>query len=193
MAIWSPGFYRVEDYATRVRDLAARTPDGTALPVEQPQKNRWRSRRTARPTSSCPTALACKRALGDHQLGLARSGRPERRGRRSSRWPSRLARPHEVRLECRPDAARDDRARPGARRSAEPLSRATDFDTLVDSPIVAGDLDVHDFDVDGRRHYLVDAGERASGTAPRRRRSREDRPRDARVCGASSRTRGTCS
>jgi predicted metalloprotease with PDZ domain len=37
--------------------------------------------------------------------------------------------------------------------------RAADFDTLVDSPIVAGTLDVNEFDVAGSRHYLVDAGE----------------------------------
>src|SRR6185295_5597185 len=42
MPVWSPGFYRVEDYASRVQNLAARLPDGKALPVEQPQKNRWR-------------------------------------------------------------------------------------------------------------------------------------------------------
>jgi predicted metalloprotease with PDZ domain len=37
--------------------------------------------------------------------------------------------------------------------------RAQDFDTLVDSPIVAGTLDVNEFDVAGSRHYLVNAGE----------------------------------
>ena len=42
MPIWSPGFYRVEDYASRVQSLSARTSDGKTLAVEQPQKNRWR-------------------------------------------------------------------------------------------------------------------------------------------------------
>jgi len=37
-----------------------------------------------------------------------------------------------------------------------------DFNALVDSPIVAGALDVHESVVDGRRHLLVDAGERGS-------------------------------
>jgi predicted metalloprotease with PDZ domain len=37
--------------------------------------------------------------------------------------------------------------------------RAADYDTLVDSPIVAGDLSVREFDVEGSRHYVVDAGE----------------------------------
>src|SRR5271168_2536581 len=40
MAVWSPGFYRVEDYAKNVRDVSATRPDGTNLVVEQ-TKNRW--------------------------------------------------------------------------------------------------------------------------------------------------------
>src|SRR5689334_24047985 len=43
MPIWSPGFYRVENYASRVEDLFARAA-GTekGLEVERPQLNRWR-------------------------------------------------------------------------------------------------------------------------------------------------------
>jgi hypothetical protein len=40
MPVWTPGFYRVENYAGQVRNLSARTPDGQALHVEQPRKNR---------------------------------------------------------------------------------------------------------------------------------------------------------
>src|SRR5882724_12408258 len=42
MPIWTPGYYRVENYAGKVQDFAARTTDGKALKVEQPTKNRWR-------------------------------------------------------------------------------------------------------------------------------------------------------
>jgi predicted metalloprotease with PDZ domain len=41
LPIWTPGFYRVENYAGQVQDLSARTPDRQALTVEQPKKNRW--------------------------------------------------------------------------------------------------------------------------------------------------------
>src|SRR5262249_13820983 len=37
MPTWTPGFYRVENYAGQVRDLAARTPDRQALAVAQPR------------------------------------------------------------------------------------------------------------------------------------------------------------
>src|SRR5262249_45983496 len=41
MPIWTPGFYRVENYAGKVQELSARTLDGQALGVEQPKRNRW--------------------------------------------------------------------------------------------------------------------------------------------------------
>ena len=39
--------------------------------------------------------------------------------------------------------------------------RAADYDQLVDSPILAGPLDVHEFRVRGARHDLVDVGDTA--------------------------------
>src|SRR5512133_831178 len=50
MAIWSPGYYRVEHYETRVRGFAARTADGTALRFTQPAPNRWRIFTAGRPS-----------------------------------------------------------------------------------------------------------------------------------------------
>jgi predicted metalloprotease with PDZ domain len=37
--------------------------------------------------------------------------------------------------------------------------RAEDYDTLVDSPIIAGNLSVQEFEVAGGRHYIASAGE----------------------------------
>ena len=44
MPIWSPGYYRVEDYAGRVDRVAARSAAGAELAIEKPQPNRWRIR-----------------------------------------------------------------------------------------------------------------------------------------------------
>ena len=69
-----------------------------------------------------------------------------------------VARPHEVTLDtARRMAPLDDRASRACPASTG-TSRA-DFDTLVDSPIVAGNPPVHEFMVDGKRHYLVNEGE----------------------------------
>jgi len=42
MPVWSPGFYRVEDYAAQVLDLTARGPDGEPLGVQRLPPGRWR-------------------------------------------------------------------------------------------------------------------------------------------------------
>src|SRR5437867_6200426 len=59
MPIWSPGYYRVEDYAGRVQDFAARKPDGTALDVEKTRKNRWQIRTNGAPAIVVSYRLLC--------------------------------------------------------------------------------------------------------------------------------------
>src|SRR5262245_43169617 len=42
MPVWSPGYYHVEDYASRVEGFTARGSGDRPLEVLQPVKNRWR-------------------------------------------------------------------------------------------------------------------------------------------------------
>jgi predicted metalloprotease with PDZ domain len=51
---------------------------------------------------------------------------------------------------------------------------ADDFDSLVDAPIVAGDLEVTTFMVDGVEHHLVDVGERVQWESERAARDLQD-------------------
>src|SRR6185503_4227864 len=68
-----------------------------------------------------------------------------------------IERPHEVTLNL---PAAWARSMTGLRAlSDEHHYVAPDFDTLVDSPILAGNLAVHEFMADGKRHYLVNQGE----------------------------------
>ena len=91
MAVWSPGFYRVEDYAKRVEDLSAKAPDGTVLKVEHPEKNRWKVETGGKRQG--------RRELPAH-LQAGRRSRPTTSARpwacstvrrRSSRWSSKPA------------------------------------------------------------------------------------------------------
>ncbi|MGD2217662.1 MAG: hypothetical protein PVJ64_12980 [Gemmatimonadales bacterium] len=157
MPIWSPGFYRIEDYAARVRSLTARAPDGGPLEVERTRGKRWRI-----------TTGGASRVVVSYELVC--DGRSV-----TTNWVSPelgvlngpatfitladdTARPHEVRLELPPEwrwAATGLAPAP----SGEPYHYcAGDYDTLVDAPIVAGDLSTHEFAVDGVPHYLVDVG-----------------------------------
>jgi predicted metalloprotease with PDZ domain len=68
------------------------------------------------------------------------------------------ARPHDVRLVL-PAGWIAMSALPAAPDSQPGHYRAVDYDALVDSPLLAGVLSVHQFTVDSSVHYLVDAGE----------------------------------
>ena len=71
----------------------------------------------------------------------------------------RAHRPHEVRFELPPGWKQTMTALEPAADGKPNHYRADDFDTLVDSPVVAGNPSVHDFEVDGSKHLLVDIGE----------------------------------
>ena len=60
MAVWSPGFYRVEDYAKRVHGLSARTTEGAPLEVESTRKNRWRVQAGGRPRVIVTYRVTCE-------------------------------------------------------------------------------------------------------------------------------------
>ena len=124
MAVWSPGFYRVEDYARKLEGLSARTPDGMALEVEATRKNRWRIANKGGATKVVVSyRLTCdRRSVTQNWVApdlIVLNGAAafvtaaEADGRR---------RPHEVRLElppgCRRSATAMDR---GPRRPPGPL------------------------------------------------------------------------
>ena len=155
MPIWSPGFYRVEDYAGKVQELAARTPEGKLLTVEHPQKNRWRIQTNGASSVIVSYRLFCNsRSVTTNWVGedlAVLNGAAT-----FVTLVEKTARPHDIRLELPPNW----KQAMTALESRQPNQfRAADFDTLADSPIVAGNLSVREFDVAGSKHVLVDAGD----------------------------------
>jgi predicted metalloprotease with PDZ domain len=65
-------------------------------------------------------------------------------------------RAYEVKLEL-PAAWKESIS--GLKRTGEDSYSASDFDQLLDSPIYAGNAPIHEFEVDGKKHYLVNEGE----------------------------------
>ncbi len=61
MAIWSPGFYGIQNYADRVSGLTASAPDGTILDVEKPRPSRWTVKTGGRPSFTVSYTLAAPR------------------------------------------------------------------------------------------------------------------------------------
>jgi predicted metalloprotease with PDZ domain len=158
MPVWTPGFYRVENYADKVQDLSAKTPDREALKVEQPKKNRWTVQTGGAKRVVVSYKLKCEsRSVTTNWVGddlAVLNG-----GATFLTLVETDKRPHDIRLELPANwkqSATGLDAAPGGKANHY---RAADFDTVVDSPIVAGNLEVHEFEVDGSKHLVVNAGD----------------------------------
>jgi predicted metalloprotease with PDZ domain len=157
MAVWSPGFYKVENYANRLDSLSARSVDGRVLAVDRVASNRWRVHTDGLPTVIVSYTLLCaQRSVTTNWIDdslavfngpatfvtLADSARP----------------PAEVHLELAPGWSASATSLLPSPDGNPNHYVAPDYDTLVDSPIIAGHLSIHTFAVDGIPHLLVDAG-----------------------------------
>jgi predicted metalloprotease with PDZ domain len=158
MPIWTPGYYRVENYAGKVQSLTARTPDGKTLTVDQSKKNRWQiqTNGAARVVVSykllCPRGFVTSNYVGDDLLVL--NG-----GAAFPTLVEKTRRPHDIHLELPAKWKHSMTALDAAPDGKPHHYRAPDFDTLVDSPMVAGNLDIQEFAVDGSKHVVVAAGD----------------------------------
>lgn len=158
MAVWTPGSYLVREYARHVEGLEVLTPaGGTAV---KSRKNRW----------TIATGGASRVTIRYRVYGRELTVRTNFIEARYAllngaatflTMVGGLQRPHHVTLEL---PAAWPRAMSGLAAGAHgPASFvAADFDTLVDSPIVAGDLDVYEFSQSGIPHYLVNVDEGGS-------------------------------
>lgn len=158
MPVWSPGYYRVEDYAGKVQQFAAHTRDGAVLAVEHPAPNRWRvatggaSEVVISYRLLCPTRFVTGNWVGD-DMGVFNGSATY------ITLAEQVRRPHEVHLVLPAQWPRAATALDAAPDSQPNHFRAADYDELNDSPIVAGTLSVHEFTVGSSTHVLVDAGE----------------------------------
>lgn len=158
MPIWSPGFYRVEDYAEQVQALTAMTPDGALLLVERTAAQRWRIHNPAGdPQIRLTYRLCCTSAtVTTNWVGaeFAIFNGPAT----FITLADGLERPHEVVVALPPHWSQVFTGLPRGATAHHLI--APNFDTLVDAPIMLGDATVHTFTVDGRRHDLVAVGDR---------------------------------
>jgi len=156
MAVWTPGSYLVREFERNVEGVAANA-NGRTLTIEKSEKNRWRIT-----TGGAPSVTVKYRVYGremsvrtnwiDASFALV-NGAPT-----FMTLADDMPRPHDVVLT----------PAPGWKRSFTSLQvlgggehryRASDFDTLVDSPILIGNATAYEFSVDGKPHWLVNEGE----------------------------------
>jgi predicted metalloprotease with PDZ domain/dipeptidyl aminopeptidase/acylaminoacyl peptidase len=166
MAEWSPGFYRVEQYAKRIHDLSARSPDGKPLGVEQPRQNHWRIQTAGASSVIVTYRLQCEsRSVTTNWVSqeYALLNGPATFLTLAERGP----RPHEVRIDLPPGWQRAITALESTSNGKTPRYRANDFDTLADSPIVVGNPTVVEFEAAGSKHQVVGFGDVGAWDASR--------------------------
>jgi len=159
MAVWTPGSYLIREFARHVEALSARTPTGLPLAVEKSRKNRWRVT-----TDGAPRVVVSYQVYGREMS--VRANWVETDFAMLNGAPTFLtladddtARPHDVTLELPTGWSRSLTGLAPRTDGVPHTYRATDYDTLVDSPIVVGVPAVYEFAVGDTPHLLVNVGE----------------------------------
>jgi len=164
MAVWTPGSYLVREYARHVESVRASAEDGTELTVRKVAKNRWRIASGGKP-------VVVRYRLYCHELTVRTNfvdpdfallnGAATYLVPATAKGPA--PGPYRVRVEL-PDGW--ERTATSLDPVLDPLGapapdayQAPDFDTLVDSPIYAGNGHLYEFEVDGVPHRVLAHGE----------------------------------
>ena len=155
MAVWTP--YVIREYAKNLEGVVARTDGGRPLIIEKSRKNRWRVE-----TGGADPAIVSYRVYC-HVMGVQDDWVDSEFALLNGAatfltLADHTSRPHDVRIILPPDWKTTETGMAPAPGGPHHY-RAPDYETLVDSPIVAGNPAVHEFTVDGKPHYLVDVGE----------------------------------
>jgi predicted metalloprotease with PDZ domain len=161
MAVWTPGSYMVREYSRHVEAVRATATatgaGGPELRVVKSAKNRWRV-----DTGGAPSVTVKYRVYGREMS--VRTNWIEADFAVLNGAPTFLTlrdgqkRPHEVVIEPARGWRRSITGLPEMG-GGEHRYRAPDYDILVDSPIAIGNPDVHEFTLDGRKHYLANIGD----------------------------------
>lgn len=161
MPIWSPGFYRTQNYADRVSSVAAAADDGTSIAVSRPSSSRWSVEAAGRPEFTVTYTVDAPRGtnLSDGVTATAAVIIGPATYMTLVESTATVHRPADVRLELPAGWRGSMTALDAAPDGAANHYVAPDYDTLVDSPILAGiDLTTTAFDVAGVRHYWTYLG-----------------------------------
>ncbi len=159
LPVWSPGYYVQQDYAKNVQSFVATSNAGATLTVDKPKPNHWVIATANADTVVLRYSLACtSRFITGCWVDSAFA---------VINGPSvfitvneahaTTKRPYDVRLELA-------RTWPRSVSSLDIVGsdsnhyRAPDYDTFIDSPIIAGAISVHPFDVGTTKLYLADFG-----------------------------------
>ncbi len=158
MPVWTPGSYLVREYARNMEDITVTDGSGKRLAFAKSRKNRWRVE-----TGGAAEIHFAYKVYGREmsvRTNWVEDGFALLNGAPTFvSLVGGLNRPHDVQLVLPAAWKASMTGLPEAPDGVAHHYLAPDYDTLVDSPIVAGNPAVHKFEVDGIPHFLVNQGE----------------------------------
>ena len=167
MPVWTPGSYLVREYSRQVEGIQARGLGDVSLRVTKTEKNHWLVETAGAPVVSVNYRVYCREMSErtnwvDSEFALLNGAATYL----TLNEPG-VTRAHDVELDLPSTWTRTMSGLPAAADGQPHHYRAGDFDTLVDSPIVAGNPAVYEFEVDGKPHYVANQGEAGVWDGPR--------------------------
>eukprot|EP01047_Picozoa_sp_COSAG01_P002201 COSAG01_NODE_57_length_30534_cov_519.070018_7_plen_676_part_00 len=156
MAVWTPGSYLVREYARNIDSMTV-TSEGRELEFEKIRKNRWLVETKGIKSFEVSYRLYCNEMsvrtnwVGNQYAMI--NGAPT-----FITVPDRLDKQYEVQLLLPRNWTRSATSLKSVGDDPHRFV-AENFDELVDSPIVAGNVSVYPFVVGGIEHQLVNVGE----------------------------------
>jgi predicted metalloprotease with PDZ domain len=158
MPVWTPGSYLVREYARHMEGVTATTGCGANLVFAKSTTNRWQIQTGGAREVHFNYRVYCRemsvRTNWVEDSFALLNGAPT-----FVTLAGGLQRPHDVQLVLPAAWQTTMTGLAGAPDGVPHHYLAPDYDTLVDSPILAGNPVVHQFDVDGLPHFLVNHGE----------------------------------
>lgn len=154
MAVWTPGSYLVREYSRNIDRLEAFNAAGEPLAVTKTRKNRWKV------STGGAAAITVRYPLYAREMSVRTNfvdqGFAMLNGAATFLTPvGHLNHAHLVKLELPTGWSRAMSGLATAPGDDAATFLAPDYDTLVDCPIVAGNPDVFEFEVAGKKHYIV--------------------------------------
>jgi predicted metalloprotease with PDZ domain len=158
MAIWSPGFYGLQNYADRVTAFAAKGADGAPLAVTKPSPSRWTITAGDRPAVTLSYTVSAPRG-SNLSNGVTETGAVLIGPSTYITLVESAHRPADVRLNLPAGWVGSMTSLDAAPDHAPNHYIAPDYDTLADAPILAGvDLVTTPFTAAGIPHYWTYLG-----------------------------------
>lgn len=154
---WTPGSYLIREYSRQIDDISASNGKGDELPIAKSAKNRWTVQVAEEGKVRVDYNLYCREMsvrtnFVDSEFAVLNGAATFLTG------VDLTDQEHHVTIKLPSGWQRAVTALPLKANGRANQFTATDFDHLVDSPILVGNPKVYPFTVDGHEHWLVNLG-----------------------------------